>query len=176
MHCNFDWILSQRYWTVDEVLQTKEDVTLESVSMFVSKLFNRFHIEGLIHGNINRDEAMKVIDTFEAHFPKSKPISQSQQWRWREIEFTDGSNLLYEMSNSVHQTNGIRVYLQIGVDDNGRNRCLLELFAQIIKEQFFDELRTKQQLGYSVFSGVKAYWGVIGTLKFSSIYIAVYIS
>ena len=162
MHFQSDWILAECNWTVKELLETEEDVTVESVSLFVSKLFNRFHIEGLIHGNITRDEAMKVIDTFKAHFPKSKPISQSQQWRNREIQLSDDSNLLYEMSNSVHQTNGIRVYFQIGVDDNGRHKCLLQMFLQIIDEQFFDSLRTKQQLGYSLSNKFKTYWGVLG--------------
>ena len=164
VHYYSDWILSQRYWSVEELLETEEEVTVESVSLFVSKLFERFHIEGLIYGNITRDEAMKVIDTFEAHFPKSKAISQAQQWRNREIQLTDGSNLLYDVTNSVHQTNGIRVYFQIGVDDNGRHICLISLFLQIIKEKFFDELRTKQQLGYIVSSGCKTYLGVLGKI------------
>ena len=128
----------------------------------MSKLFNRFHVEGLIHGNTTRDEALKVIETFEKHFPTSKPISQSEQWRNRQIKLSDGSNLCFETVNQIHQTNGIRVHLQIGVEDNGRENCLLELFVQIIKEQFFDELRTKQQLGYVACATLNRFRGVQG--------------
>jgi insulysin len=33
-----------------------------------------------------------------------------------------------------------------------RERVLLELFAHIVKEPLFNQLRTKEQLGYMVFS------------------------
>ncbi len=35
------------------------------------------------------------------------------------------------------------------------NGVLVEVLAQIIREPFFDQLRTKQQLGYLVFSGTR---------------------
>lgn len=35
------------------------------------------------------------------------------------------------------------------------NGVLVEVIAQIIREPFFDQLRTKQQLGYLVFSGTR---------------------
>jgi insulysin len=38
----------------------------------------------------------------------------------------------------------------------------LELFAQIIQEPCFDILRTKEQLGYIVFSGIRRSNGVQG--------------
>ena len=51
--------------------------------------------------------------------------------------------------------------LQIGLDSTRRN-MLLQLFAQIIKESCFNVLRTKEQLGYIVFSGVWRQGGVHG--------------
>ena len=129
-------------------METEMDLTVESVSLFLSKLFNRFHFEALIHGNIRRDEALEVVNRFERHFSQSKPISESEQWRNRQIQLRDGSDLHFETVNVIHQTNAIRISFPIGVVDNGRQNCLLELFVQIIGERFFDDIRTKQQLGY----------------------------
>ncbi len=34
-----------------------------------------------------------------------------------------------------------------------RNTVMIDLLAHVLKDPFFDQLRTKQQLGYLVFSG-----------------------
>lgn len=41
---------------------------------------------------------------------------------------------------------------------------LLELLEQCISEQFYDQLRSKQQLGYSVSCGVRQTYGMLGKL------------
>jgi len=42
---------------------------------------------------------------------------------------------------------------QFGKDDYRKSVCL-QVLCQYLKEPFFDDLRTKQQLGYVVFSGI----------------------
>jgi insulysin len=65
------------------------------------------------------------------------------------------------VENNVHKSSCIEMYLQVG-GQTTRNNMLLELFAQIISEPCFDVLRTKEQLGYIVFSGVRRSSGVQG--------------
>jgi secreted Zn-dependent insulinase-like peptidase len=43
-----------------------------------------------------------------------------------------------------------------------RERALADLCEQVMYEPCFDELRTKQQLGYTVFCGMRLTQGVIG--------------
>ena len=50
---------------------------------------------------------------------------------------------------------------QVGVD-NMKDMTLLELFNQIIQADCFNQLRTVEQLGYIVFSGIKVDCGVLG--------------
>lgn len=50
---------------------------------------------------------------------------------------------------------------QVGVD-NQKDMTLLELFNQIIQADCFNQLRTVEQLGYIVFSGIKVDCGVLG--------------
>ena len=45
-------------------------------------------------------------------------------------------------------------YAQVGHESDLQQSMLLELFCQIIEESCFDQLRTKEQLGYMVYSGV----------------------
>ena len=51
--------------------------------------------------------------------------------------------------------------LQCGLDST-RSNMLIQLYSQIIKESCFNVLRTKEQLGYIVFSGVWRSGGVHG--------------
>jgi len=53
-------------------------------------------------------------------------------------------------------------YCQIGDNTDVRLRSTLHLLAQITREPCFDQLRTKEQLGYIVFSGTWSLTGVLG--------------
>lgn len=65
------------------------------------------------------------------------------------------------MENSVHKSSCILVQLQIGLDSTAMN-VKTELLSQIIKEPCFNILRTQEQLGYIVYSGVRSASGVYG--------------
>ncbi|VDH94622.1 Hypothetical predicted protein [Mytilus galloprovincialis] len=72
-----------------------------------------------------------------------------------------GSSFVYHEKNHVHKSSSIEVYYQCGLQQTQPN-MLLEMFVQIIAEPCFDILRTKEQLGYIVFSGVRRSNGVQG--------------
>ncbi|XP_021361137.1 insulin-degrading enzyme-like isoform X2 [Mizuhopecten yessoensis] len=72
-----------------------------------------------------------------------------------------GCYYMCEETNQVHKSSSIEIYYQCGVQQTDAN-MLLELFIQIIGEPCFDILRTKEQLGYIVFSGIRRTSGVQG--------------
>jgi secreted Zn-dependent insulinase-like peptidase len=76
-----------------------------------------------------------------------------------------GSNYVYEtvVPNKADVNNGITYYCQIGDNVDVRLRETLRLLSQIAREPAFDQLRTKEQLGYIVSSG---YWVFTGTMGF----------
>ena len=61
----------------------------------------------------------------------------------------------------MHPTHCVEVYLQCGLEEIRAN-MLLELSTQLLKEPCFNVLRTQEQLGYIVFSGVRRAHGVQG--------------
>lgn len=61
----------------------------------------------------------------------------------------------------MHRSSCVEIYYQCGVQTTQSN-MLLELFTQIVHEPCFDILRTQEQLGYIVFSGVRRSNGVQG--------------
>ncbi|TNM99655.1 hypothetical protein fugu_012688 [Takifugu bimaculatus] len=72
-----------------------------------------------------------------------------------------GGWYVYQQRNEVHNNCGIEIYYQTDLQATHEN-MLLELFCQIISEPCFNTLRTKEQLGYIVFSGPRRANGVQG--------------
>lgn len=76
-----------------------------------------------------------------------------------------GANLVYDATvpNKDDVNSGLTYYCQIGDPTDKQLAAKLHLLAQIAKEPAFNQLRTKEQLGYMVFSG---FWTFTGTMGF----------
>ncbi|XP_060809254.1 insulin-degrading enzyme isoform X1 [Amyelois transitella] len=155
-------VLSDVVWTRCQLLDSAESMTLDQLTEFASSMMRRVHIEGLMYGNLTRERALKIADRVEGKLPKdASPLLTQQLLLHREIEIEKGSWYLREAKNSVHKSSCASLYYGCGVRTS-RTNVLLELLAQILNEPCFNTLRTKEQLGYIVFSGVRRSSGVQG--------------
>lgn len=67
-----------------------------------------------------------------------------------------------ELAKNADEDNSVaEVYFQCG-PDNLQLRASLDLLEQIISEPCFNVLRTQQQLGYTVSSGIRLTHNVLG--------------
>ncbi|XP_061645273.1 insulin-degrading enzyme isoform X3 [Phyllopteryx taeniolatus] len=157
-------LMTEVAWTKDELREALEDVTLPRLKAFIPQLLSRLHIEALLHGNITKESALGMMqmveDTLIEH-ARTKPLLPSQLIRYREVQVPDGGWYVYQQRNEVHNNCGIEIYYQTDMQTTNEN-MLLELFCQIISEPCFNTLRTKEQLGYIVFSGPRRANGVQG--------------
>ncbi|KAK6481984.1 insulin-degrading enzyme-like isoform X1 [Huso huso] len=157
-------LMTEVAWTKDELKEALDDVTLPRLKAFIPQLLSRLHIEALLHGNITKQAALGMMQMVEdkliehAHI---KPLLPSQLIRYREVQVPDGGWFVYQQRNEVHNNCGIEIYYQTDMQNTHEN-MLLELFCQIISEPCFNTLRTKEQLGYIVFSGPRRANGVQG--------------
>ncbi|XP_054654801.1 insulin-degrading enzyme isoform X2 [Dunckerocampus dactyliophorus] len=157
-------LMTEVAWTKDELREALEDVTFPRLKAFIPQLLSRLHIEALLHGNITKESALDMMqmveDTLIEH-AHTKPLLPSQLIRYREVQVPDGGWYVYQQRNEVHNNCGIEIYYQTDMQTAHEN-MLLELFCQIISEPCFNTLRTKEQLGYIVFSGPRRANGVQG--------------
>nr|XP_057920921.1 insulin-degrading enzyme isoform X2 [Doryrhamphus excisus] len=157
-------LMTEVAWTKDELREALEDVTFPRLKAFIPQLLSRLHIEALLHGNITKESALDMMqmveDTLIEH-AHTKPLLPSQLIRYREVQVPDGGWYVYQQRNEVHNNCGIEIYYQTDMQTTHEN-MLLELFCQIISEPCFNTLRTKEQLGYIVFSGPRRANGVQG--------------
>uniref|UniRef100_A0A8C5DFX5 Insulin-degrading enzyme n=1 Tax=Gouania willdenowi TaxID=441366 RepID=A0A8C5DFX5_GOUWI len=157
-------LMTEVAWTKDELREALDDVSLPRLKAFIPQLLSRLHIEALLHGNILKESALGMMqmveDTLIEH-AHTKPLLPSQLIRYREVQVPDGGWYVYQQRNEVHNNCGIEIYYQTDMQTTHDN-MLLELFCQIISEPCFNTLRTKEQLGYIVFSGPRRANGVQG--------------
>ncbi|CAH2322379.1 insulin-degrading enzyme isoform X2 [Pelobates cultripes] len=157
-------LMTEVAWTKDELKEALEDVTLPRLKAFIPQLLSRLHVEALLHGNITKQTALGIMQTLEdtlIEHAHTKPLLPSQLVRYREVQLPDRGWFVYQQRNEVHNNCGIEIYYQTDMQSTSEN-MLLELFCQIISEPCFNTLRTKEQLGYIVFSGPRRANGIQG--------------
>ncbi|XP_068625858.1 insulin-degrading enzyme [Battus philenor] len=154
--------LSDLVWTRCQLLDAANEITAEELDDFAARMMRKVHLEGLMFGNLTRERALVMADMVEKKLPKdAAPLLAQQLLLYREVELEKGSWFLREVENSVHKSSCASLYYACGVRAT-RPNVALELLAQALAEPCFNVLRTKEQLGYIVFSGVRRANGVQG--------------
>jgi len=149
-------VLTEKVWHKEELLSSVDILTVEALQNFIPRLLANVKLECLVYGNSTMEEAASIYSLVSNKLKQesgSRPLLASQTLKEREIQLTNPS-YLYQTKNEIHKTSSIEIYYQCGIQET-RTNMLLELLAQIIKEPCFHQLRTKEQLGYIVFSGLR---------------------
>jgi len=150
------YLVDEKRYITKEYAAELPFVSLEDVKAFSKQMLSQAHIEMLVHGNVYREEAKKWAHLVETSL-KPRTLLPSQWATRRNILIPAGSNLVYNhtLDDPENINHGIEYYLQIGSNMDYELRARVQLLAQLTDEQSFDQLRTKEQLGYVVWSGVR---------------------
>ncbi|CAJ0636661.1 14542_t:CDS:10 [Entrophospora sp. SA101] len=164
MNCVYN-LLYQKFWTNEEKLSALENIVSQDIQNFYPNLLNDLHIECLVHGNVDKEDSLKYIKIFE-DILKPKPLSPSQRIGERPILLPVGKRYVYQRdvydANDVNSA--IEYYIEICHNKDVKSRNKLSILAQIVNQPFFDQIRTKEQLGYLVFNWAVATTGIRGLI------------
>ncbi|EWZ78148.1 hypothetical protein FOWG_17524 [Fusarium oxysporum f. sp. lycopersici MN25] len=108
--------------------------------LFQEQMLGQVLIEVYVHGNMYREDALKATVMVESIL-KPRVLPRAQWPILRSLILTEGSNYVFRKT--------------IKEDRDVRTKALL--LDQMLHEPAFDQLRTKEQLGYIVFSGPRAF-------------------
>jgi len=143
-------IVAKKSWSTDRLLYelSLSDVTLDAVAAHVTQLFERVFIEGFVHGNTSPDEAKKFLDIVTvALSPVALPENEREL---QEVLKLENGLIFAEAHTNPEDTNhAIELYYQ-SPTYGMKTDLLAALFGQMASEPAFDQLRTKEQLGYIV--------------------------
>ena len=157
------WLNSDRAWINEEYLAELPHVEAEDIRLFFPQLLHQLHIEVLAHGNLAKEDALKFTDLVQDILrPRMLPPNQ-----WpirRSLMFPPGANYVFErpLKDPANVNHCIEYMLYVGSNQDRDLRARLLLLSQIADEPCFDQLRTKEQLGYVLFSGASIHNTWIG--------------
>jgi insulysin len=148
------YLLAERSWVNEHYLEELEHVQCEDVVKFFPQLTEQTYIEVLAHGNLYKEDALRMTDSIEKVL-EGRPLPPSQWYLRRNMTLPPGSNFTYPraLKDPANVNHCIEYYLYIGLFSDDILRSKLQLFAQLTDEPAFDQLRSKEQLGYVVWSG-----------------------
>ncbi|KAJ3134921.1 Insulinase (Peptidase M16) [Geranomyces variabilis] len=158
------YLTQEKLWTHQEKLAELDDMTPEDIERFYPQMLKHMHIEGLAHGNIETDKALELVAIVRNAFqPMSLPAFQRARTMRTQV-LPAGSSYVHTRTvpNPDNVNSAIEYFLQVGDFTDVELRSRLNLFSQIASEPAFDQLRTKEQLGYMVFSGLRKSTGAMG--------------
>jgi len=141
-----------------DVLRELETVTVRDVELFSESVWSSGFGEVLVQGNVLEEEARAMVKSVELalNFTELK-ISDQARTDVYEIPLSPksmGSVIRTKEPNVADANSAAMVQFQHR-DQDLSQQMALEALASIIEQPFYKELRTKQQLGYIVTSGVK---------------------
>ena len=173
--------LRQIFWDVNEKLKVLATLTFPDLAAFVPELLSQLHIEGLCHGNLLGEEAINISKIFQNTL-SGQTLSVEARHGERVLCIPHGANFIrsVRVKNDLEENSVVEVYFPVEQDigkDSTRLRAITDLFSNIIEEPCFDQLRTKEQLGYTVDSSPRmtyrllAYCFRVMSSKYSPVYL-----
>jgi len=138
----------------EELKVALSKTTHDDLNGFLDKCLANSFGTAFVIGNYDQKAAARFINVVERIFP-FEPLQYRERSR-RRIFYTPetkkGLLLSNREPNEKDDNSASSFYFQIP-SRNIEDYMLAELLAEVIEEPFYDDLRTKQQLGYIVGSG-----------------------
>lgn len=158
-------LASENYqFEIDSLTAALEATTVQSLNNLLPTLLGASFGTVLAIGNLNDSTALSMVKTVETAFPFAT-IPRSQRCVRNAFELPpanksfSGTILRNQEPNENDANSAVTFYFQQPSLEK-KDYLMLELLSEIVEQPFYNSLRTQQQLGYIVYSGVKVRHGV----------------
>ncbi|XP_067935515.1 nardilysin-like isoform X2 [Watersipora subatra] len=153
-------LLEHKLWTKVHKHSFLDKFTCADFLAFVSEFKAMYFMEGYIYGNYTLKEALDIEKYVRCRLSSDVlPLSMLPVERVSQLPARDG--VVRVKSFHEGDSNSCVVnYYQVG-PSNVRGAVTNQLLNMMMEEPCFDALRTREQLGYSVFSSCKTTYGIL---------------
>eukprot|EP01018_Ginkgo_biloba_P000447 Gb_03820 [translate_table: standard] len=159
-------ILREQFWHVDDKLACLLSLSLSDLTTFIPELFSQTYVEGLCHGNLSEVETITIANIFKTSLSVSV-LPDELRHKEKILRLPSGVRLIQSanVKNRSEENSAVEVYFQVEQDvgpESTRARAIADLFEDIVHEPCFNQLRTKEQLGYVVDCSARMTHRVLG--------------
>jgi len=148
-------------WTYEEKLAVIDSLTPEQVGAWGAQLLAAAELDLFAHGNVVEAEVRSMANLIQATL-QPRPLAPSQLPQCRIVQLPTSAVFIRRRGalNPSDKNSACLNLYQIG-EDTVENRALTHLWAHIVREPLFQQLRTQEQLGYLVWSNALNMRGVL---------------
>jgi len=137
--------LNPLYDDTDASADALEKLSIEEFEVFVDQWFEELSVQMLIHGNQTREDASRLAEVAEKAFlSDAKPVD----WPGTTIRRIPAGELIQDIELDHPDSVFIAVYQ--GGETTDAAQARYKLLGELMRTDFFNEIRTQQQLGYRV--------------------------
>lgn len=156
-------VLQDVFWTARQKHRIISDITVEDVVQFNELMYKEdLFVQVLVQGNVTEDEARDIYGEISGCFIKPGGQCDLKVPETRCNQVPEGEKVIrVEGFNKQDANTLVTNYYQMG-PSSLRDHVYLEVGSMLMEEPVFDILRTKEQLGYSVFSMLRNTYGITG--------------
>jgi insulysin len=141
-----DSLLNQDKTTKQEKLAALKTITYEDFLAFHKNLFEKTYIEALFAGNLNVKQAESAwLDVI--HVLGKSPFPKSEHAETKVLHLPENHGP-YEISQNTDVQGNAAILLIDEGNFSYEKRAAQEILTPVVKEAFFNELRTTQKTGY----------------------------
>ena len=152
----------EEYYNPEKNLNLIANKKLELIKEFPKELFKKFSLEGLAYGNLEegptKEAALSYFKTLNA---EKLPLSDRREDS--SFSFKDGESYSLALDQKSSANFSWGRYVQFGKRDMKLN-AILRITNSILQPDFYQNLRTENQLGYIVHSGLRYSEKTLGLL------------
>ncbi|XP_075983381.1 nardilysin-like [Anticarsia gemmatalis] len=154
-------ILLHPYVSPRDKASVIHELTLQDLKKFSERLLSTMYCQILMQGNMAWYDAIKISDSVlkNIHW---QGLNEDEIPEVKVHQLPLGERKIRVYSLNEISTNSIVTNYYQGEATTPRDTATLEVLMLLMEEPVFDCLRTKEQLGYSVFSMMRYTFGVLG--------------
>lgn len=145
-------------WSIPAKLEAARSVTAGELREFQRSLLAATYSESLVHGNATPEEALAIVDSVARALP-GRALTRAERAalapRVACLPFEVELRAAQPAPNPDEPNAAIEAVFQIGPAASPGQTALVDVAAHIMSEPCFNQLRTREQLGYIVSAGSK---------------------
>jgi len=154
-------LLENKKFSIFEYKNEIRKIEIKDLKKFVGKLYEKNYIEGFAYGNLEPNNVKKTLEEFTIKLVGS-PLKKTKQFinSVRQISNGNTHTFLREM---LEDNTAVLMEYQIG-QRNPKLLALVMIIERLLEAEFYNNLRTKQQLGYIVDSSMTMLENTMGLM------------
>ena len=140
-------------YPIEQLISAIDIINFDQIKNYIKNILEDSTITSLIYGNIKKQDINKLLESYNKYFNNSNSFIPL-------VHELEDINIFHP--NPDEKSNCVTLFYYLGeLNINEKNDSLKNIIAivgtRILSQLFFDNLRTKKQLGYLVNMSILAY-------------------